>query len=399
MATVATTHSGALRPPSATRELIQVMISSQVDREFSDGSGDTLAKIRAKIADELRSISFNAKPLFHVWLCEDEGARGQDDTAWDICMQAVAAADILVVLYSGSAGWIAKGNIGICHREFEDGKAANPTKVRLVSVKQDLFLPEVRDAQQAAADALFKRALEESNGWRKSVDTLDGAVEAAVEGVRLAVHEIVVAAKSRAGKGKNHLGQALEWSNMDFQKREDHMLAALEDALAKHGGNKGSPGRALMTCKIDFAEVALKLHAIPGAFALQEARARLGQPFIDELADLSELKSTASVGPVHLIAVQQGVTETQVRRFVGRADALVTKPGFGFFVSDDTTGCQAIFLAECRDELALLAGVDQVFAWLRLAKLEHLVAARAEARTQILGAVNQARLSILATTP
>jgi hypothetical protein len=64
---------------------------------------------------------------------------------------------------------------------------------------------------------------------------------------------------------------------------------------------------------------------------------------------------------------------------------------------DDATCSQAIFLAGCRDEVRLIAGVDQLFDWLGLAKLEHLVSVRAQARTQVLEAISKVHLGILAT--
>jgi hypothetical protein len=54
-------------------------------------------------------------------------------------------------------------------------------------------------------------------------------------------------------------------------------------------------------------------------------------------------------GPVHLIACQRSVTESQALRQLGFPDVTVVSPPFGVYVVDEVQKVQLIFLANCRD--------------------------------------------------
>jgi hypothetical protein len=83
------------------------------------------------------------------------------------------------------------------------------------------------------------------------------------------------------------------------------------------------------------------------------------------------------------------VTETQIRRFIGRPDALLAPQSFGVFVSDDSSFSQALFLANCRDGDRVATAVSLAFQWWHQAGLERTLAARATARTAVLRALRQ----------
>lgn len=69
-------------------------------------------------------------------------------------------------------------------------------------------------------------------------------------------------------------------------------------------------------------------------------------------------------GPVHLIACQKGVSETQAIRQLGFPDAVVVTAPFGVYVADDVQKIQMAFIANCRDETTTRVNVQEFLNWL-----------------------------------
>ena len=380
-------------PVSAIRPL-EVMISSQVNAPAGDR---TLGEVRREIAHQLRADVLPGASIFAPWLSEEQGALTQSDTAWDTCMAAARACDILLVLYTGRAGWVRKElGLGICHSEYDTGVASNPTKVRVVRLDG----PDLDAVKESAAagtqdeDTAFYSAMDAGEGWRSSASTADELVGRALEAVWWALVDLARAGARAGWRSRNLLGESLDWASLGFAERERKMQAALAVALVgqdRSGRDLSPPEGRTVVRPFGGSAVVFRTHAVPGPFALPEARASLGQPFRDEVALLSLIEGAKAGGPIHVIAVHQGVTETQVRKFIGRPDALVAglPGGAGFFASDDATFTQALFLANCRDGSRVLNVVGEAFDWLSRSKLDETVATRAAARTAILGALRR----------
>jgi hypothetical protein len=367
------------------------MISSPVKE---DVGGEPLSEIRRRIAERLAATKVDGTSVVSVWLNENQGALGQDETAWDLCMREARRCDVLIVLYVGKAGWVREHiGIGICHAEWQTGYTQNPQKVRVVRFDGP-ELQKLRDGDAAVtkADRAFYAALEGSR-WRVDASTGDELVDKACEAAWWAISDLVRTGRLSGSRGRNLLGQSLDWATRDFEEREPVMLKALADALVGDNDEghviEGSEGR-IVTRPIDGFDVAFRTHAVPGPFGLADARASLGQPFRDERGLLDVLEEANAVGPIHVIAVQQNVTETQIRRFIGRPDALVAAQSFGIFVSDDSSFTQALFLANCRDQDRVSNALGVAFAWWKQAELEAKVARWAAARTAILRALRDA---------
>jgi hypothetical protein len=364
------------------------MISSQVNQKVA---GVRLADVRSKIADRLRDVQVGDTSVMRVWLSEAQGALGQDATAWDACMAEAKRCDVLVVIYTGSAGWVRAGlGTGICHAEWETGFRTTPQKVRVVRFDG----PTIAALKQVPptgsdADVRFFRALEDAQVWRVDASTVDELIDKVVEAVWWAMTDLVRTGRQAGSRGKNLIGLSLKWANLDFESRQGLMIEAVAAALMgdDKAGHKVDGDGGLLVRPLGGADVAFQMHAVPGPFALPEARASLGQPFRLEVGLLAELDEAKAVGPIHVVAVQQGVTETQVRRFIGRPDALVAAQSFGVFVSDDDSFTQALFLSNCRDPDRVSNAVSQAFQWWGQAGLERTLAQRAAARTAILRAL------------
>ena len=285
---------------------IEVMLSSQVKGLVG---GTQLSEIRRRIADRLLAVQVDGTPVMRIWLSEEQGALGQDATTWDKCMDEARRCDVLVVLYTGKAGWVRDHlGIGICHAEWQTGVESNPQKVRVVRCSGPI-IDGLRDHPDKADvhDLAFYRALEGAQTWRADADSPDEVVDKAVEAAWLAIVDLVRTGRQTGSRGRNLSGLSLRWANLDFEERENAMLAALTNALigddkAGRGAAGQGDGRTILRA-LGGIDVALRTHAVPGPFALPEARAALGQPFRDERALIDLIERNDAVGPVHVIAV------------------------------------------------------------------------------------------------
>jgi hypothetical protein len=370
---------------------IEVMISSAVSEKVG---ATELRTIRDRIATRLRDTQAGGTSVLRVWLSEQQGALNQDDPTWDICVAEARRCDIFVGLYTGNAGWVRDHlGIGICHAEWQAAFQATPTKTRIVLIDGPALAKVKSEAGGSpSADRRFFDDLGER--WRARAATPDEIVDRACEAAWLAVIDLVRAGKGAGSRGRNLLGASLEWANLDFERRERAMLEALGTALVGDDAagrvmTLDRPSDGLVVRPLGGAQVAFVTHAVPGPFAVPEARSSLGQPFREELQLLDDLERANAVGPIQVIAVQQNVTESQVRRFIGRPDALVAAQSFGVFASDDTAFTQALFLSNCRDPSRIAGGVSAAFEWWQLSGLERSLAKRATARTAVLRALRE----------
>jgi hypothetical protein len=93
-----------------------------------------LTHVREDLAALIKAESIFDEPLFEPWINEPASATADD--IWDECMARVQRADILIVIYSGDAGWAKEGGeIGICHAELEKGLNSAREKVRILQIE------------------------------------------------------------------------------------------------------------------------------------------------------------------------------------------------------------------------------------------------------------------------
>lgn len=72
------------------------------------------------------------------------------------------------------------------------------------------------------------------------------------------------------------MGQALDWTRLDFRQRKSAMEKVLRDALAASGCDGNERG---VISEIAGVKVAVLVHAIPAAFTVAAARELVGKPF------------------------------------------------------------------------------------------------------------------------
>ena len=70
--------------------------------------------------------------LFDVLVNEGEAALAGDGDVERHCREQIRKADIVLVLYNGSAGWASHGLEGICQIELRAAMETAPHKVRII---------------------------------------------------------------------------------------------------------------------------------------------------------------------------------------------------------------------------------------------------------------------------
>ena len=358
-------------------EPLTVMISSRCSDKVSyEGKQQELAIVRKAIKAAVEKIRFGGRPVFKVWIHEDE-PRG---FAWDQCMQKSKDADIFIALYNGNSGWSgstkkAGSKIGICHAEFETAFNQAPAKVCLIQ------FPAI--TPKHPADKRFQEFV----GKQSKIDVIAATGEEAVEGAKsLAVASLLALARAGVGinaQGSYYAGEALAWTRMDFAQRREVTTGALVHFLSHRTGAKVDakvPNGVLYP--VSGERVAFVCDCIPAGMGTAAARELVGQPFLRDHKICRQLPKNVG-GPVHVIACQKGVTENQALNQLGFPDAVVVTAPFGVYVADDVQKIQMVFIPNCRDEATTRHRIQRFLLWLDAQGEGELLAQRAMSRRKI----------------
>ncbi|MBO6552185.1 MAG: DUF4062 domain-containing protein [Roseitalea sp.] len=372
----------------AASSKIKVMISSRCNDPFPAGAATTLTDIRRKLKTEIEAAELFGKKLFEVWINEETPPKGGTWDSWEVCLQAVADCDILLVISNGNAGWAKDaGGIGICHAELMTGLSTAPGKVWLIAVDpvvasadKDAAARNKRFQNYADAQSLFR------GGTVRTVADLKSRVKEALHDALITLTQRGVRESS---KGKFHSGEALDWSRLDFAARQQSMIRVLRESL--NGRLKASDIDPAVSVPIAGKSICFLPTAIPAALTVAAAKEMVGQPFLRDHEAFPVLSAKKAAGPVHLIACHKTATEAQAVRLLGFPDATVVSAPFGVYVADDVQKIQMILIANCRDETTTRHGVQRFFDWLEQTGEDDRLAQRAQSRTNIIKAISAER--------
>ena len=361
----------------ATSKAIRVMLSSRCNDPFPQGSKTTLSDLRREIKKEIESTKLWGKKVVEVWINEDAPPADGVVYSWEACLDAVNECDVLIVLANGNAGWAkADSDIGICHAEYMQGLNASRGKVRVVMLP---FVP-TEAGEQGTRNLRFQQYLNAQSPFRGgTVSTVEEAKARVQEALRDALITLTHRGVASAASARFDMGQALDWSRMDFRQRKGVMETVLLEALSKQPGTRSKNGAAVI--HLHGQDVVVFAHAIPAAFTVAAARELVGRPFLRDHENAGLLKGSA--GPLHLIACHKGATETQATSLLGFPDATVVSGPFGVFVADDVQKVQFAFLANCRDEAQTRHALQRFLEWLVQTGEGVLLAKRAVSRAKI----------------
>lgn len=383
----------------ATSSKLKVMISSRCNDPFPVGASSTLTDIRRELKREIEAVELFGKKVFEVWINEETPPKGGTWDSWDVCLQAVADCDVLLVISNGNAGWAKDaGGIGICHAELMTALSSAPGKVWLISLDSI----QSKDPDEAARNKRFQAYVTEQSLFRgDSVKTLAELKKRIKEALYDAVVNLVQRGVRESSRGKFYSGEALDWSRLDFSARKEAMVRILRNAL--NGRHRAVDLDPAVSVPIAGKPICFLPTAVPAALTVSAAREMVGQPFLRDHEFFPALNTQKAAGPVHLIACHKTVSEAQAIRLLGFPDATVVSPPFGVYVADGVQKIQMILIANCRDETTTRHGVQRFFDWLEQTGEADRLAARAQSRTNIIKAISAERApttaSILSPSP
>lgn len=349
---------------------IRVMLSSRSRDNFD---GRPLATHRKNVQLDLEGQRLFAQQIFDVWINESAGPAPGTEEWWNECLRQAREADMVIVLYNGSAGSPRPGggSPGICHAEFTEAMRVAPGKLRVI--------PLGRVARPSnETDLLFHDELMRLQLFSPPVSTSAELTRTVRQAVLDGLRHLADLGGREARRGRHYEGAALEWSRLDYAGRRKAMRDVLRSALATAPGP--SPDSVIAT--IDGRPVLAVCDAIPASLSIAAARELVGQPFLRDHLRANAL-GPSGAGPVHFIACHRGVTETQAIRQLGFPDATIVEPPFGVYVADPVQKIQMIFLANCTDPTATLSRVQEAKTWLERAQEAPLLRQRAEERAAI----------------
>lgn len=361
---------------------LRVMLSSRCNDPFPGGATTTLSDIRRALKTEIEAMEIAGRKAFEVWINEETDPQGGTWDSWDVCIEAVKDCDILLVISNGNAGWAdGSGAIGICHAEMMTGLSTARAKVRLVDLgnvpitKDDAGKRNRRFQDELSRQSFFR------GGMVTTVADLNKRVKDALYD---AIISLAQAGVHDTGKARFDSGAALDWSRLNFSKRQAEMVRVLREALLARDGSTEDSGKVFV--RMNKQQILTEPHAIPAALTVGPARELVGQPFLRDHS-LAALLNGKRGGPLHIIACHKTATESQAAKLLGFPDATFVTPPFGVFVADPVQKVQFAFIVNCRDETNTRHGLQRFFNWLSQTGEEILVAERAQARARIVGAI------------
>lgn len=353
-----------MKKPLSETAPLTLMISSRCADEISYQSKlQPLGVLREDLKAKLEKITIGGKQVFKVWIHEDESNASALINNWDECLDKARDADVFIVLYNGRAGWVGSDNpvrngLGICHAELSAAYNSSPAKVRSIHFKT--LVPAVA----GSSDEEFQTYVRTRKAPAAQVTTGEEALQRAEE-----LAAAIVLSLARAGVGVNssgsyYAGEALEWSRLKFQRRREVMTAAMVELLReKAGGPQKQPSSNVAIVRIQDSTIGFVCDSVPASMSTPAARELVGQPFLDDHFHAADW-DPAICGPVHVIACQKNVTETQAIRQLGFPDAVVVSAPFGVYVADDVQKIQMAFVCNCRDRTTTREKVQSFLNWL-----------------------------------
>lgn len=359
---------------------LTVMLSSRVDDPTSSlPDGTTMRELRDQLCETIEEVTLPGTDdaLFDVFVNEGAGAQAADADVEAHCRARVAAAQLVLVLYNGSAGWASQGLQGICMAELKAAMDVAPHKVRVIR------LPLIEAKKKVDRD--FQRYFEDHRPFAtdSEVDTVEDITAQCLKALREAVVEMVTQrARDGSLRAARSRGDAFTWARMSMAERAREMRAAGVSALkdsreAKAVGRDGH----LVAVPWGGSEVLFRVDAVPAAMSVAPAREMVGQPFLRDHELSGELGERS--GPVHLVLVQGGATEAQAARQLGSPDATIVPTDFGVYVADEIQKVQMIFVARCIDTQAIVGRIQTLLNWLEATAEGDRLALRAADRAKL----------------
>ena len=310
---------------------------------------------------------------------EDETGKAAGKSTFEISLDEIDRADVVLVLYTGEAGSLSSGSsLGICHAELQAAVSRRPEIVFMVRL-----LP-LNDAS-GEADKEFQKYVNGLSLFQKDASS-EVQLHAVVAEMIQNVVALLAARGSTAGSRKLDRGQALQWNRLNLADRRAQMRTALARQLrAVPLSDAGE--QPLFSIALSGIDILVRLDAIPAAASEPAAREMVGQPFLRDHLYAAVLTAKNLIGPIHVVACHRTITESQAARMLGTPDSMIVASDFGIYAADHVQKIQVALLARCSDDTATAVVVRRFREWLEQSGEGKIVIERAHSRRRILEAV------------
>lgn len=354
-------------------ETIKVFLSSRVNSQFEkEITGYSLKELRQKIKSSLEGESILGTKLIEVIINEDSFNGDFTKDWYQHCLKELQDSHVIIMLYSGEAGWSEEGtnDNGICHEEFilAFSKFSELTYGFDLSDYFDLK-PSQEEAEknQRFADAISDNGMFLESISATTSTSLESKIIKQIHKKLLDTITKSITVLKHQSFSSNIYESTLDWSKLSYSQRAKEMEVMLSECCQ----NESS-----------FKTVIKQYHAIPDNMSVADARNRINRPFLEEytlLDDYPKLKK----GIIHFIAVYGSATEIQAKNLVGYPDLTVIKTPFGFYLWDKIRHIQLFFLSKCINREKIRSKILEVRNWIKASRELDNILRRAEGRYQI----------------
>jgi hypothetical protein len=210
------------------------------------------------------------EPLFEVWICEDDTGDGIDSW-WETSKEEVRKADLVLVLYTGEAGSKVQDiGLGICHAELFEAAKYSREKVLTIFTLGDATAPSKLE------DRSFQEYVREFEGWPNFPGNEEDLFMLCSKIIRKKLVTLTRRAVHRRLGASFDMGNALDWSKLDFATRRQKIEEILFHFLISLGGENVAGGwergSRIAVAAIEKTPVLWCIHAIPAATSVAAAR-------------------------------------------------------------------------------------------------------------------------------
>ena len=359
---------------------IRVFLSSRIRPTVraAKGAPVPLGVIRDRI--EARLYEGIGSGILWVFKSEAEPPLTDQSTIGK-CLDEARRAHIFICLCTGDPGVTDADNpLGICHRELQAAINDSPDKVVLIVLSG----AETEFKKHPAFQILVEDFQQTHKKWVASVRNDEEMVDEAVAGVLAAVRRMGWRALSVWRRNRSYSGSRVRWASMTMSERASEITRLLDRDLTGAPGAKEirppqlwSPG--ILLFPVTDKAVLLTITAVPDSFGVPDARKYCGYPFRDDRAHTSGVPK-GWTGPVHVVGVHKGITESQMRAHIGNADIAILKTAFGYAAQDRSQAVQVLYLVDCVEEDATVEAAAALMEWFRETEMAAQMLALADRR-------------------
>jgi hypothetical protein len=366
---------------------MKILISSRNNDRIviNNNTGDTLSEIRLYIKEEIEAFKFLDRDFFDIRINENFGADADLDS-YNACLKEVRDSDFFISLYNGAAGWALPGiPIGICHEELSTALEVSRLKTAIIDISK-FFKIEPANNEERLRNEEFENFIKAQNRFynplklSKANENSDGFKKELVSLIKNTIY--------------NHLGKRIKFSNTYFKFSEGNKRALDWKKLKYEERDKQITHELneILQANVSFNEVVWKPFSIPDNMSVEDARFFAVRPFLFDQNFISKPQEKGKkLGPLHFIGVYGKATEIQVKNLIGFPDITVIKEEFGFYVWEQNTHVQLVFLTECKTREAISAKFILFNNWCQSSGEFDSILRRAKARYYILNAMNEAK--------